>query len=86
MDASDPLTLAMAPPENESPSAREDRLRGEQEAKRVNDEIDELLRVERAAARRKKKPVKVLLLGQSESGKTATLKSACTGALPFEMC
>lgn len=70
---------AIAPPPDESPSAREARLRNEQEAKRINDEIDEQLRSERAAVRRKKKPVKVLLLGQSESGKTATLKSGCTG-------
>ena len=49
--------------------------REEAEAKRVSDEIDQNIREERAALRKKKKPVKVLLLGQSESGKSTTLKS-----------
>nr|GAT45923.1 predicted protein [Mycena chlorophos] len=73
----DPLTLAMAPPPNETPAQREARERAEREASRISDEIDAQLRRERETEK-KKKPVKLLLLGQSESGKTATLKSECT--------
>ena len=75
LDVDDPLALAIAPPANESPDDREARERREAEEKRVSDEIDEMLRAERANKRRRK-PVKVLLLGQSESGKSTTLKSA----------
>lgn len=71
----DPLTLAIAPPIDETPDQRLARELAEAEAKRRNDEIDEQLRRERESGK-KKKPVKLLLLGQSESGKTATLKSA----------
>ncbi|KAJ7730661.1 guanine nucleotide binding protein, alpha subunit [Mycena maculata] len=70
----DPLTAALAPPPNETPAQREVRERAESEAKRVSDEIDAQLRRERESEK-KRKPVKLLLLGQSESGKTATLKS-----------
>ncbi|KAF7297279.1 hypothetical protein MIND_00961100 [Mycena indigotica] len=70
----DPLALAIAPPPNETLAEREVRERAEREASRISDEIDAQLRREREAEK-KKKPVKLLLLGQSESGKTATLKS-----------
>lgn len=74
LDVDDPLSRALQPPADESPAEREERIRAEREAKRVSDEIDEELRKERAAFRRKR-PVRVLLLGQSESGKSTTLKS-----------
>lgn len=64
----DPLAAAIAPPPNETPAARTVRLRAEAEARRVSDEIDEELKAERAARRRQRPCVKVLLLGQSESG------------------
>jgi hypothetical protein len=64
----DPLTAAIAPPKHESTSARAARLRAEAEARRVSDEIDEQLKQDRAARRRQRPCVKVLLLGQSESG------------------
>ncbi|KAF8510274.1 guanine nucleotide binding protein, alpha subunit [Gautieria morchelliformis] len=73
-DPDDPISRALQPPPDESPSERDERLRAEREAKRVNDEIDDELRRERAALRRKR-PVRVLLLGQSESGKSTTLKN-----------
>ncbi|EGO05358.1 hypothetical protein SERLA73DRAFT_174479 [Serpula lacrymans var. lacrymans S7.3] len=70
---SDPLAAALRPPANETPAERERRLRAEDEAKKVSDSIDEMLRAERKDI--KAKPVvKVLLLGQSESGKSTTLK------------
>ena len=70
---SDPLAVALQPPVNESQSEREGRLRAEQEAKKRSDNIDRMLR-ESERQSRKKKVVKVLLLGQSESGKSTTLK------------
>ncbi|KAJ7456954.1 guanine nucleotide binding protein, alpha subunit [Mycena latifolia] len=78
----DPLTAALAPPPNESPAERDAREQAEAEAKRVSDEIDAQLRKERENEK-KRKPVKLLLLGQSESGKTATLKSESTSASPL---
>lgn len=64
----DPLTLAAMPPFDETPAQRIVREKAELEAKMVSDEIDEQIKAERAATKRRKRPVKVLLLGQSESG------------------
>ncbi|QRV80600.1 G-protein alpha subunit [Ceratobasidium sp. AG-Ba] len=73
--ADDPLAAAIAPPPNESPDARLARLRAEAEAKRVSDAIDEQIKEERnREKKRKATEVRVLLLGQSESGKSTTLK------------
>jgi guanine nucleotide-binding protein alpha-1 subunit len=69
----DPITAALLPPPNESVADREKRLQAEEHAKKISDDIDEILKAERNE-QRKKKPVKVLLLGQSESGKSTTLK------------
>ncbi|KAG6836284.1 hypothetical protein H0H93_009475, partial [Arthromyces matolae] len=74
-EAEDPLSLAIAPPPNETLEQRHARELAEAQAKRISDEIDEQIRKEREGDRKKKKPVKLLLLGQSESGKTATLKN-----------
>ncbi|KAF6749802.1 guanine nucleotide binding protein, alpha subunit [Ephemerocybe angulata] len=71
----DPLAAMTAPPRNETPEERQIRETAEAEAKKISDEIDERLRRERESDRKKKRPVKLLLLGQSESGKTATLKN-----------
>ncbi|KAI6158196.1 guanine nucleotide binding protein, alpha subunit [Pisolithus tinctorius] len=71
----DPLTRAMAPPSNETQQQREMRIRAEQEAKRVSDFIDEELSRQRMADKKGPKPIKILLLGQSESGKSTTLKN-----------
>jgi len=64
----DPLTLAMAPPPNETFEQRQIREAAEAEAKRVSDEIDEQIRKERELLRRTKKPVKLLLLGAFPHG------------------
>ncbi|KAI6147830.1 guanine nucleotide binding protein, alpha subunit [Pisolithus tinctorius] len=71
----DPLTSALSPPSNETPEQRAAREHAEAEARRTSDAIDEQIRQERIALKKKKKPIKVLLLGQSESGKSATLKN-----------
>ncbi|KAG6379714.1 guanine nucleotide binding protein, alpha subunit [Boletus reticuloceps] len=92
----DPLTRAIAPPPNETPTERELRMAAEQEAKRVSDAIDDELNRQRIAEKKSPRPVKILLLGastlisallllynppcpppagQSESGKSTTLKN-----------
>ncbi|KDQ51103.1 hypothetical protein JAAARDRAFT_199327 [Jaapia argillacea MUCL 33604] len=70
---SDPFAAILAPPPNESQSDRDRRLKAEANAKKISDNIDELLKQEKAD-KKKKQVVKVLLLGQSESGKSTTLK------------
>jgi hypothetical protein len=72
---SDPLSAALLPPPNETPLERERRLHAEFQAKQVSDGIDEMIRKERFERKKTKTAeVKVLLLGQSESGKSTTLK------------
>lgn len=73
---SDPFESKLRPPDNESPIERTARLERENIAKKVSDDIDEQIRLDRAEQRRQKDSVKVLLLGQSESGKSTTLKRA----------
>jgi guanine nucleotide-binding protein subunit alpha len=63
----DPLTAALTPPHDESPEARAIRVSREEEALRVSQAIDESIRIERQM-NKKNKIVRILLLGQSESG------------------
>ena len=71
---SDPLSAALLPPPNETLEQKEERLRVEVEAKRVSDGIDEMIKQDKAELKKTKADVSVLLLGQSESGKSTTLK------------
>lgn len=71
---SDPLAAALLPPPNETPAEREHRLKAEHDAKKVSENIDEMIRQERNERKRSRAEVNVLLLGQSESGKSTTLK------------
>lgn len=71
---SDPLSAALIPPTNESPIERDLRLKAEIDAKKISDNIDEMIRQERNEQKKSKAEVNVLLLGQSESGKSTTLK------------
>jgi hypothetical protein len=66
-DDDDPLTAALTPPQNETPEARAIRLSREEDARRVSQAIDESIRTERQT-NKKHKIVRILLLGQSESG------------------
>ena len=75
----DPLTLAIAPPPNETAQERAEREYAEAEALRIryvlsalfcaqlkgcfSNEIDEQLRREKEGEKKKKRPVKLLLLG-----------------------
>jgi len=63
----DPLDEILKPPSDESLEQRQLRLDREAEAKRVSQAIDASIKAERTA-RRKKRIVRLLLLGQSESG------------------
>lgn len=65
----DPLELALRPPPDETLEQRNRRLAHEEEAKRISLAIDASIKAERQA-RRKKRIVRLLLLGQSESGKS----------------
>ncbi|KAJ7028973.1 G-protein alpha subunit [Mycena alexandri] len=73
---SDPFSIVLQPPVDETPAERQQRVELEQEQKRVSDQIDDGLAKERAdKKKRSKREVKVLLLGQSESGKSTVLKN-----------
>jgi len=54
----------------ESPQERSQREQEEARAKAVSDAIDEQIERDRVAFERYKKAIKVLLLGQSESGRS----------------
>lgn len=75
----------LRPPLEETSAQRDARIRAEQNAKRVSDAIDEQLRTERADLKRNRVDVKILLLGQSESGKSTTLKRMCS-IISFPPC
>ncbi|KAG6333146.1 hypothetical protein ID866_5942 [Astraeus odoratus] len=77
----DPLSAALQPPQDETPADRERRLFAEFEAKRISDSIDEMLKAENKQ-KRMKPEVKILLLGQSESGKSTTLKQTDSSSTP----
>ncbi|KAF8653603.1 hypothetical protein AX16_003847 [Volvariella volvacea WC 439] len=70
----DPLSAAIKPPPTESEAERAERLKAEAEARRISDQIDEDLRLERERKKKGKDDVKLLLLGQAESGKSTLQK------------
>jgi guanine nucleotide-binding protein subunit alpha len=67
-DSIDPLSRALEPPANETSEQRAVREAKEAEARLVSDRIDEQIKSEKQASSRSKAQVKVLLLGQAESG------------------
>jgi hypothetical protein len=67
-DLIDPLSRVLEPPANETSEQRAAREAREAEARRVSDRIDEQIRSEKQANSRNRAPVKVLMLGQAESG------------------
>ncbi|KAI0338804.1 G-alpha-domain-containing protein [Trametopsis cervina] len=73
--ADDPLAAALQPPPDESPEQRARREQQQREATRVSLEIDQGIQEAKKAYDRRKKAVKILLLGQAESGKSTTLKN-----------
>ncbi|KXN90125.1 Guanine nucleotide-binding protein alpha-4 subunit [Leucoagaricus sp. SymC.cos] len=71
----DPLTAAMRPPPGETQEQREEREAAEAEALEVSNRIDAEIKASKQAMKRQKKPIRVLVLGQSMSGKTTTIKN-----------
>ncbi|KAG9092631.1 hypothetical protein FS749_015560 [Ceratobasidium sp. UAMH 11750] len=77
MNNDDPLARVLRPPPNEAPSERDKRLRREQAERLASELIDAEIAREaeaRAEARRYSKELRLLLLGQAESGKSTLLK------------
>lgn len=72
VSSDDPLDEVLKPPPDETFEQRQLRLEREAEAKRVSQAIDASIKAERTA-RRKKRIVRLLLLGQSESGEYQTI-------------
>jgi hypothetical protein len=70
---SDPFIEFMRPPLDETPAQTTARQKRELDAQRVSDRIDEEIKQERLLAKREKNVIKVLLLGQSESGRSRSL-------------
>ncbi|KAH0585358.1 hypothetical protein H2248_008597 [Termitomyces sp. 'cryptogamus'] len=70
----DPLATVLRPSSTETDAQRRVRLATEAEARRVSEQIDEELRQERERMKRNKGDVKLLLLGQAESGKSTLQK------------
>jgi len=64
----DPFFDLMQPPVDETPAQKTARQKRELDAQRVNDTIDEEIKQERAKLKKEKTVIRVLLLGQSESG------------------
>lgn len=85
----DPLAAALLPPADETPTEREIRLKAETDARKRSQYIDDQIRQERNERKKSKAEVNVLLLGQSESGKSTTLKRECdlySIATPSRFC
>ena len=62
-DPDDPLSKALQPPIDETPEERTARIRELDEAARVSREIDDEIARDRRAYERRKKAIKILLLG-----------------------
>lgn len=82
-DSSDPLAIVTAPPPSETPEKKAAREEREAEAQRISDQIDDELRAEKVALKKQEQIVKVLLLGQSESGKSTPVSSSEYIASPW---
>ncbi|KAF5351835.1 hypothetical protein D9756_007480 [Leucocoprinus leucothites] len=71
----DPLAAALRPPPGETQEQREEREAAEAHALEVSSRIDAEIKADKQAMKRQKKPIRVLVLGQSMSGKTTTIKN-----------
>ncbi|KZT73657.1 G-protein alpha subunit [Daedalea quercina L-15889] len=70
----DPFSAIMRPPAAESSDDRSARLQREANAKKISDSIDEAIKQDRERMKKRKEDVKLLLLGQAESGKSTLQK------------
>lgn len=68
----DPFIELMRPPLDETPAQMMARRKREQDAQRISDRIDEQIKKDRMQSKKEKEVLKVLLLGQAESGEHPT--------------
>ncbi|CCM03094.1 uncharacterized protein FIBRA_05214 [Fibroporia radiculosa] len=73
-DSGDPFSAILRPPASESERDKLTRIQREADAKRISDSIDEEIRADEKRYRKNKQDVKLLLLGQAESGKSTLQK------------
>jgi hypothetical protein len=85
-DSIDPLSRALSPPAKESTEQRVQREAKEIEARRVSERIDDQLKSEKQTSSRKKAPVRVLMLGQAESGALLLVCPPRADAIVFCIC
>ncbi|KAF8435441.1 G-protein alpha subunit [Boletus edulis BED1] len=72
---SDSWSAIFRPSANESAQEKQDRIARQQEAARVSKEIDDAIEKSRKQLEKRKSAVKILLLGQAESGKSTMLRN-----------
>lgn len=65
----DPLTAALRPPSGETPEQQAEREAEEAQAIEISNRIDAEIKAARQAMKKNRKPIRVLVLGQSMSGK-----------------
>ncbi|KAI0711965.1 G-protein alpha subunit [Cerioporus squamosus] len=70
----DPFSVLLRPPASETEHERVARLNREADAKRISDSIDEEIKADRERMRKSKQDIRLLLLGQAESGKSTLQK------------
>ncbi|RPD61189.1 G-protein alpha subunit [Lentinus tigrinus ALCF2SS1-7] len=70
----DPFSVLLRPPASETEHERVARLQREADAKRISDSIDEEIKADRERMRKSKQDIRLLLLGQAESGKSTLQK------------
>ncbi|KAH8827961.1 G-alpha-domain-containing protein [Flagelloscypha sp. PMI_526] len=71
----DPFDMALLPPKNETKEDKAAREAQEERARQISRAIDNELKAEKAALKKEGTPIKILILGQSYSGKSTTLKN-----------
>ncbi|KAI0360019.1 G-protein alpha subunit [Trametes cingulata] len=70
----DPFSALLRPPASETEHERIARLQREADAKRISDSIDEEIKADRERMRKSREDIRLLLLGQAESGKSTLQK------------
>jgi len=70
---------------NESPEQREERLAREREAKRINDEIDAQIELDKSERRKRRPDLRIILLGKSTILSLCSLFFSSTFLLPVSL-